>query len=147
MSDMKILFVCEGNVNRSQMAETMLKGMVPGVEVMSAGTMVAPHREGEKVADESMRGIEAMREIGFDMSESVQNVLTPEMLEWADRLILMGPTPGGPLPEFLAHSPKLETWDVPDPGWAQCTVEEARDMTLERITELAATLGSSNKSK
>ena len=82
---MKILFVCEGNINRSQMAETMLRKMRPDISVRSAGTLVRPDREGQKVDTETAEGIEAMRAIGFDMSGAVQHQLTPQMMDWPTR--------------------------------------------------------------
>ena len=137
---MKILFVCEGNVNRSQMAATIYVHRIPRVEVSSAGTMVPVEREGQTIATVSRQAIEAMKEIGYDMSANVMHQLTPEMVEAAGKIILVGPTPGGPLPDFLAHSEKLEKWDVPDPGYGHIGHREARDMIMERIERLTRSI-------
>src|SRR4051812_22237468 len=133
---MKILFVCEGNVNRSQMAESFLRRLLPELEVASAGTLVDPNKKGKKVAEVAPDTVEAMRAYGFDISNHTITQLTPEMVQQADKIFLVGPTPGGPLPPYLEHSPKLERWDVPDPGYGHISREQARDMILERINEI-----------
>lgn len=132
---MKILFVCEGNIYRSQMAGTMFKSLMPSAEVETAGVLA--ERAGQRLADVSPQGIAVMKESGFDMSSNVITRLTPAMVEVADKVVLMGPTPGGPLPDFLQNSPKLEKWNVPDPGYELTTVESARDMVLEKVKQLA----------
>lgn len=138
---MNILFVCQGNVNRSQMAATLLKSIAPNIEVSSAGTIVPPEREGRLVSEVSTKGVAVMREAGFDTGANVIRRLTPEMVETADKVILMGPTPGGALPEYLNTSPKLEEWDIPDPGYGHITHTEARDMILNRVQRLVLELG------
>jgi protein-tyrosine-phosphatase len=81
-----------------------------------------------------------MKEVGVDTAEQLVNLLTPEMVEWADRIVLLGPTPGGPLPEFLARSPKLETWAIPDPGYGHIPHASARDIIREKLAEFVEKL-------
>jgi protein-tyrosine phosphatase len=138
---MKVLFVCEGNINRSQMAEAFLHDLRPDIEIKSAGTRVTPEKDGQKVRDVSSgRGIAAMKEVGIDTAEKIVNLLTPEMVEWADRVVLLGPTPGGPLPEFLADSDKLEMWAIPDPGYGHIPHTSARDTIREELMNFVQTL-------
>jgi protein-tyrosine-phosphatase len=118
------------------MAETFLRRLLPELEVASAGTMVPPDNEGKKVAEVSPSTIDVMKAYGFDMGTATINQLTPEMVHSADKIVLVGPTPGGPLPPYLSSSTKLETWDVPDPGYGHVTKEEARDMILTRINDI-----------
>lgn len=141
---MKILFVCEGNVNRSQMAETMLKKLMPGVKVFSAGTIVTPERQGKSVSEISIKGSNAMNEIGYDMSANIIERLTPDMVEESDRIIVMGPT-SSPLPEYLENSSKLKKWDVPDPGRGDIVHADARDMILVRVKQLVEELKQDNQ--
>ena len=142
---MKILFVCEGNVNRSQMAGTMFKSFLPRADVRTAGTIA--DNAGKLVSEVTDKGIIAMREIGFEMESNTITKLTPEMAEDADEIILMEPIVGGPLgsvtapvdgpvPEYLKNSKKLQTWHVPDPGYGQITVVGARDMILKNVKQL-----------
>lgn len=118
------------------MAGTMFKSFVPDAEVMTAG--VIADNAGKAVSEVTEKGITLMRELGFDMSLNRITQLTPKMVEEADKIILMGSVPGGPIPEYLQNSPKLETWDVPDPGYAQITLAGARDMILERVKQLVS---------
>jgi len=135
---MKILFVCEGNINRSQMASTLFGALVPEAEVLSAG-VYADH-PGEFLSAVSEGSIAAMKELGFDMSSNIITQLTREMVEAADKVILVGSVPGGSIPEYLKNSVKLETWDVPDPGYGQISIEAARDMILKYVKQLAEKL-------
>jgi protein-tyrosine-phosphatase len=136
--DMKILFVCEGNINRSQMAGTIFRSLVPNASVMTAG-VYADHA-GEILSAIPGGSIEDMKEIGYDMSQNRITQLTPAVVADADKIILVGPVPRGPLPEYLTSSSKLETWDVPDPGYGHISPGGARDMILERVRVFAATL-------
>ncbi len=133
---MKILFVCEGNINRSQMAAAMFRALVPDATVATAGVYAG--NAGKVLSDVSSEQIEAMKEIGFDISGYPITQLTPEMLDAYDSVVLMGPVPGGPIPAYLLDSPKLIMWAVPDPGYGQISVRGARDMIVTLVNELAA---------
>ena len=132
---MKMLFVCEGNLFRSQMAGAFFKRLVPGADVRTAGTLAL--QSGEQLQYAAPHTIEIMRELGCELSGNHVTRITPELVEWADKVVLVGPTPGGAPPTYLLQSPKLETWDVPDPGWDQISLEGARDMVLQKVTEFA----------
>lgn len=123
------------------MAEAFLRVLRPDIEIETAGTQVLPQDEGKKLQDASSgRGIAAMREVGIDMSEQTVNQLMPAMIERADRVILMGPTPGGPLPAYLESLARLENWEVPDPGYGYITHVEARDLIRAKVEALAEEL-------
>ncbi|MBU6323418.1 MAG: hypothetical protein KGI41_03470 [Patescibacteria group bacterium] len=139
---MNVLFVCEGNVNRSPMAAAFLHALVPSAGIRTAGTAVLLEREGKLVASFSMNAIDAMREVGLDMSASVMRQVTAEMADWADVIVLM--EPAVPTPDFLLHSPKVERWDVPDPGdRKEVTHAVARDLIEGKVREFALRLASS----
>ncbi len=132
---MNVLFVCEGNINRSQMAAAMFRALVPKATVTTAGVYAA--NAGKILSDVSIEQIEAMKEIGFDIGGYPITQLTPDMLDTVDTVVLMGPVPGGPIPEYLLQSPKLIKWAVPDPGYGQISVKDARDMIVVLVKKLA----------
>ena len=78
-----LLFVCVENSGRSQMAEAyynlLSKGKAQG---LSAGTQ--PADEVNPVV------VEAMKEVGIDISNNKPKRLTIDMVEKADRMITMG---------------------------------------------------------
>ncbi|MCH7801228.1 MAG: low molecular weight phosphatase family protein [Chloroflexi bacterium] len=95
---MNVLFVCNGNVARSQIAETMFNHLSDH-QATSAGTAVR-HLDVEgqtiKAHSESPGApvtpgivLELMQEKGFDLSNNMRNQVTPEMVDSADRVILM----------------------------------------------------------
>ncbi|MCE9541854.1 hypothetical protein K8R03_04860 [Candidatus Kaiserbacteria bacterium] len=116
------------------MAGTLFKSLAPQAEVATAG-VYADHA-GEMLSTVSGGSIEEMKEIGLDMSQNVVAQLTPEMVMDADKVILVGQVPRGPLPAYLENSPKLETWDVPDPGYGLISIRGARDMIVEHVHTL-----------
>ena len=121
-SEMNVLFVCNGNVSRSQVAETMFNHLSEH-RATSAGTAVRHLKaEGQTLRTRAERPgapvaarivLELMQEKGFDLSNNVLNQVTPEMVDAADRVIVMP----GPIPpeDFLARSDKMELWDITDP--------------------------------
>ena len=79
----EVLFVCVHNAGRSQMAAGLLKLRSDGrIHVRSAGS--AP---GEEI---NPAVIEAMQEVGVDMSQEVPKPLTDEFVQAADVVITMG---------------------------------------------------------
>ena len=121
-TEMNVLFVCNGNVSRSQVAETMFNHLSEH-RATSAGTAVRHlEMEGQTIRTRAERPgapvtprivLELMLEKGFDLSNNVLNQVTPEMVDAADRVIVM---PGRIPPEdFLARSDKVELWDITDP--------------------------------
>ena len=77
---MNLYFVCVGNAGRSQMAEAFAKQAGHGAR--SAGSRPATHLDPEVV--------EAMRELGIDLSGRVPRGITQEDVEWADVVVTMG---------------------------------------------------------
>lgn len=120
---MNVLFVCNGNVARSQIAETLFNHL-SGHQATSAGTAVRHlDVEGQTIKAHSETPgapvtpgivLDLMQEKGFDLSGNTRNQVTPEMVDSADRIILML----GRIPpeDFLAQSEKTEVWDITDPA-------------------------------
>lgn len=79
----KVIFVCIHNSGRSQMAEAFANRLGEDrIVAESAGT-----KPGGLL---NPNAVEAMQEIGYDMSTHYPKVMTPEMVESADKVITMG---------------------------------------------------------
>lgn len=134
---MKILLVCRGNVARSQIAEELLKK--EGFEVRSAGTKLSgPEQPLGEIAHLLEHVLNVMKEIGIDMAKNVRQNVTPEMAEWADKIILVVDDQD-PIPEYLADNPKAIRWDVLDPkGQTLEFTREVRDQIAGLVREFVA---------
>ncbi|NWF77952.1 MAG: arsenate reductase ArsC [Chloroflexi bacterium] len=124
-----ILFVCVHNSGRSQMAEAFLNHLAKGkAQAYSAGTQPA-----DKV---NPVVIEAMREVGIDISKNRPKVLTIDMVEKAGKMITMG---CGAEAEALCPASFIETedWALEDPkGKTLEQVRKIRDEIKKRVTKL-----------
>jgi arsenate reductase len=123
---MRLYFVCVGNAGRSQMAEAFAKQA--GHEARSAGSRPATHLDPEVV--------EAMRELGIDLSGRVPKGITEEDVEWADVVVTMGC--GEDACPVLPGKRYID-WQVRDPiGLPLGEVREIRDDIRRRIDSLEA---------
>jgi arsenate reductase len=126
-----VLFVCVHNAGRSQMAAAWLHHLAGDrVEVRSAGS--AP---GERV---NPAAVEAMREVGIDMSAEVPKKLTADAVRESDVCVTMGC--GDTCPVFPGK--RYLDWQLDDPaGQGVEAVRPIRDeirVLVERlITEIA----------
>ena len=129
----EVLFVCVHNAGRSQMAAGLVKLRSEGrVHVRSAGS--AP---GSKI---NPAVVEAMGEIGVDLSEEFPKPLTDEFVKGADVVITMGCGDACP----IYPGKKYEDWELDDPADQDLdTVRRIRDEIDTRvqnlITELVST--------
>lgn len=125
-----VLFVCVHNAGRSQMAAAFLSNLSAGqVEVRSAGS--APADSVNPAA------VEAMREVGIDMSAEVPKVLTTAAVEMSDVVITMGC--GDTCPVFPGK--RCEDWQLDDPaGQGVEAVRPIRDDIRGRVDALIASL-------
>jgi glycine hydroxymethyltransferase len=81
-----VLFVCTGNVCRSPMAEGLFRYAVQGrgdYRVLSAGLGAADGQPPSPYA------VEAVRELGIDISHQRSRMLTPDLVEAADYILGM----------------------------------------------------------
>ena len=124
-----VLFVCVGNSGRSQMAEAFFNHLAGNrAKAISAGT-----RPADKVGTVV---IEAMREVGIDISNAKPKALTMEMVEQADRMITMG---CGAEAEGVCPASFIETedWKLEDPkGQPIDEVRRIRDEIKVRVEKL-----------
>ncbi|MHB8360587.1 MAG: arsenate reductase ArsC [Thermoplasmataceae archaeon] len=123
---MKVLFVCIENAGRSKMAEAFGRSL--GIDSMSAGTVPA--------AKVNPIVVEAMKEIGIELSESTPRNLDERMIEEADRIILMGCSIENVCPVVLLRKmkKKSEDWNLEDPKEKSIQkVREIRDEILRKV--------------
>ena len=122
-----VLFVCVHNAGRSQMAASLLERAAAGrVDVRSAGSAPA--------ATLNPAVVEAMAEIGIDLTTERPKLLTEDAVCAADVVITMGCGDACP---FFAGKQYLD-WDLDDP--AGRTVDEVRPIRDEidrRVRALA----------
>ena len=125
-----ILFVCVENAGRSQMAEGFFKQYSPeGYQVVSAGTK--PISEINPVA------IEAMNEVGIDITNQKSKEITEEMIRTSDKIINMGCMDKEACPSLFLNN--LLDWNIEDPkGKPIEKVREIRDEIDQRVKELVA---------
>ncbi|GAA3695115.1 arsenate reductase ArsC [Nonomuraea antimicrobica] len=127
MSDKpSVLFVCVHNAGRSQMAAGWLNHLAGGrIEVRSAGS--APADQVNPVA------VEAMREVGIDISVEQPKILTVDAVEASDVVVTMGC--GDACPIFPGK--RYEDWKLDDPaGQGIEAVRPIRDEIRTRIDKL-----------
>jgi arsenate reductase len=125
-----VLFVCVHNAGRSQMAAAFLTALAGDcIEVRSAGSQPA-----DQV---NPAAVEAMREVGIDMSAEIPKVLTTEAVQASDVVITMGC--GDECPFFPGK--RYEDWVLEDPaGQGVEAVRPIRDEIKGRIESLIASL-------
>ena len=126
----EVLFVCVHNAGRSQMAAGLVKLRSGGrVHVRSAGSDPADRINPAVV--------EAMREVGVDLTEEFPKPLTDDAVRAADVVITMGCGDACP----IYPGKKYEDWELDDPaGQDLDAVRTIRDEIDARVGPLIAEL-------
>ena len=126
----EVLFVCTHNAGRSQMAAALLDHQAAGrVRVSSAGSQPASQLNPAVV--------QAMAEIGLDISREYPKPLTGDKVKAADVVITMGCGDACP----IYPGKRYEDWDLPDPaGLPVEKVRPIRDEISRRVQVLLADL-------
>ena len=121
------IFACVHNAGRSQMSAALFNQYADRskARAVSAGTQPAEHVHPVV--------LDAMREIGIDLSSAIPRKLTAELAQGADTLITMGCGDECPYVPGL----RRDDWPLPDPkGQGLDTVRETREEIRRRILEL-----------
>ena len=130
----RVLFVCVENSNRSQMAEAFARIQGSGqVEAFSAGS-----RPSGKI---NPRAVEAMREVGYDLTIHDSKSLDQFNGRPIDVAVTMGCGDACP----LVPAARREEWNIPDPR--EMPPEEfrqVRDLIERKVKELLGSLEQSN---
>ncbi|MBV6761406.1 arsenate reductase ArsC [Rhodococcus opacus] len=127
---LSVLFVCVHNAGRSQMAAGFLTHLAgSAIEVRSAGS--APADQVNPAA------VEAMAEIGIDISAESPKILTVDAVQASDVVITMGC--GDTCPVFPGKS--YRDWVLEDPaGRGVDAVRPIRDEIKAKVEALIAEL-------
>lgn len=127
----EVLFVCVHNAGRSQMAAVLTAHLGGGrVHVRSAGSAPA--------SEVNPRVVEAMAELGLDLSQEFPKPLTDDFVRAADAVITMGCGDACP----IYPGKRYVDWEVQDPvGEPIEVVRQIRDDIASRVRTLLSNLG------
>jgi arsenate reductase (thioredoxin) len=122
----QVLFVCVHNAGRSQMSAALFNRVAkPRHEARSAGT-----HPGESVHPQV---VEAMKEVGIDLSTAQPQKLTSQLQEWADVVVTMGCGDACP----YIPGKRYVDWDLEDPAGKDAEgTRRIRDEIERRVTSL-----------
>jgi arsenate reductase len=121
-----ILFLCVHNAGRSQMAAAFARELGDGrVVIFSAGS--------DPSEELNVAVVEAMKEVGLDISNESPKKLTEEMGRRADVIVTMGC--GDACPVYLGK--RYLDWELEDPaGKSVDTVRLIREEIRQRVDAL-----------
>jgi len=139
MAVMKVLFVCRGNVGRSQMAASFYNQFSQTHSADSAGTYV--ERPGQTLLERRRERpgrsfvVDAMLEVGLDIEGSVSTQITNDMPGKYDKVVSMAGRQY--TPKWLSDAPNYVYWKVRDPmGRSYATTVHARDIIRQKVIDL-----------
>jgi arsenate reductase len=126
----EILFLCVHNAGRSQIAAAFTRQM--------GGDHIVVHSAGSDPGEHlNPAVVEAMREVGLDISSESPRRLTEEMGRRADVIVTMGC--GDACPVYLGK--RYEDWELDDPNGKDLNaVRVIRDEIRDRVKELVSEL-------
>ena len=121
------VFACIHNAGRSQMAAAWLKKLASPEKARAVSAGTEPGTQVHPVV------LEAMKEVGVDLSTAVPQKLTDDVARGASMLITMGCGEACPVVPGL----RREDWPLEDPkGKPMERVREIRDDVRSRIQDL-----------
>lgn len=129
---MKILFICDGNVARSQEAELFVNSLSDGQhQATSAG--INP-RIGKPI---DPLVIQVMNEIGYSMNGNVRKLFNEGMASDVD--VVVSFVSASELPGFIRNISDVRYWDVQDPkGESLDFHRKTRDLIKSKVESLLA---------
>ena len=125
-----VIFLCVHNAGRSQMAAGWMQHLAgTRVEVFSGGS--------DPASDVNPVAVEAMAEVGIDISRELPKSWTDETIRTADIIVTMGC--GDSCPVFPGK--RYIDWELSDPAGRPIEeVRAIRDEIRARVEQLAANL-------
>lgn len=132
---MNILFVCNGNVARSQEAEIFFNTLKhdSGSIATSGGINVKLGKPIDPLV------IETMKELGYDISNATRKFADEAMASTADLVVSF--KSADELPEFLKNHANIRYWNVADPQAQPIEFHrKVRDEVKEKVINLVKEL-------
>lgn len=128
------------------MAEAIFNALTHGGhEVVSAGTCVIKGDDTSRVGqtlkdtDSADNVLAVLSEIGIDGAHLKRKPLTPEMVERADKVIVMAESET--IPDYLRQSFKVKNWDIADPFMqSREFTRDIRNQIQKSIEDLITTI-------
>jgi protein-tyrosine-phosphatase len=137
---MKILFVCRGNVARSQMAEMIYNNLTNSSDADSAGTHA--EKPGETLGQRKKRigksyVVDVMNNNNMPIEDKTQTQITKDILKKYD--LIIGMSAKKYTPKWLAESPNYIYWKIRDPkARGYSTTNKTRLNIEQKVKELIA---------
>jgi protein-tyrosine-phosphatase len=130
----KILFVCKGNMFRSQIAEAIAAKIIGKENVKSAGTYTgAPDEPEGLIIGEINRHsvyVNFMEKHGFPgFGLRKTKRVTQDMIGWADIVVNMAEDPYNL--DILVNNPKVIFWEIENPIFQNYSFEDGTAKTVE----------------
>lgn len=126
----KVLFVCSGNVCRSQIAEAFYNYFSNSENAFSAGVDPTTPARYEHPTKEI---IQVMAEEGIDVSRNEVKTLEKRMVDEASDIYVM--IKKEECPDYLQNSKKVAYWDIDDPyKMDMADMREVRDLIKEKVS-------------
>ena len=128
----KILFVCVENAGRSQIAEGFFRKYAPdGFVAVSAGT--------KPVNNLNPIAVEAMKEVGIDISQQKSKLISNEMIDESETVVNMGCIDKESCPALFVED--IADWGIENPkGKSIEQVRIIRDTIESKVKELVTKL-------
>lgn len=135
---MKVLFVCRGNVGRSQMAEGFFNHYAQGHEAISSGYNAVMYSDNVLGKEMGWDIVQCMDEKGIDLRGKRPKQLLSSHVDDIDKIIWMAEK--DQIPGY-AFKPSLSFWEVDDPSYldyeGHCRVkDEIEGLVKKLINEL-----------
>jgi protein-tyrosine-phosphatase len=132
-----VLFVCVQNAGRSQIAEAFFRKYAPtSYEALSAGT--------EPAGNLNPLAVEAMKEVGIDISKQRPKIITEDMIRQSTVRVNMGCIQRESCPTLFIHN--VLDWNIEDTkGKPLEKVRAIRDVIDFRVNELVTSLSQTSR--
>ncbi len=143
---MKVLFVCQANIGRSQVAQVCFD-QLSSHESSGAGMAVDEitakgNWPSKKLKDvPNQRSVEYIkREFGVDISDRERRQLTPQMMDEADMVVVINDKANWP--DYVTEGGKVVFWDIQDAvGQADEAAYQIFGQVRHKVEELVQEIG------